>query len=95
MTYMKLDQRARYHIWQALFKSRTWYSVVLTTRISTQMQKWARSYLYRSIKNLMGIQGNPSTDRVYRSTFLESKEDTLNLIWTQAIVNKIMKTPVK
>ena len=34
MAYMKLDQKARYHIWQALFKSRTWYSIVLTTRIS-------------------------------------------------------------
>ena len=37
MAYMKLDQRARYHVWQALFKSRTWYSIVLTTRLSQEM----------------------------------------------------------
>ena len=42
----------------------------------------------------MGILGNPSTDAIYHSTFLESQGDTLNLIWTQAIVNRMLKTPV-
>ena len=37
MAYMKLDQDARYHIWQALFKSRCWYSIVVTSRLSKTM----------------------------------------------------------
>ena len=94
MAYMKLDQSARYHIWQTLFKSRTWYSIIMTTRISEPMKKWAQSYLYRSIKTLMGISGNPSTDSVYRSTFLETQNDVVNLIWTQSISNRMLKTPV-
>ena len=62
MAYMKLDQDARYHVWQALFKSRTWYSVILTTRISPAMATWTKGYLYRSIKTLINITGNPNTD---------------------------------
>ena len=31
MNYMCLDKAARYHVWQALFKSRLWYSLVLTS----------------------------------------------------------------
>ena len=42
----------------------------------------------------MGVTGNPSTDRVYQTTFLESQDDTLNLIWSQAIVTKMLKTPI-
>ena len=94
MAYMKLDQPSRYHVWQALFKSRTWYSIVLTSRLADKLQSWAKGYLYRSIKALMGVTGNPSTDRVYQSTFLESQDDTLNLIWSQAIVTKMLKTPI-
>ena len=91
---MKLDQPSRYHVWQALFKSRTWYSIVLTSRLADKLQSWAKGYLYRSIKALMGVTGNPSTDRVYQTTFLESQDDTLNLIWSQAIVTKMLKTPI-
>ena len=69
MAYMKLNPEARYHIWQALFKSRVWYSIVLSTRISEKMKKWSKSYLYQSIKMLRGITGNPNTDTMYLQIF--------------------------
>ena len=91
---MKLDQEARYHIWQALFKSRVWYSIVLTTRISDRMKQWSQGYLYRSIKMLRGITGRPSTEVTYQQTFQFNPDETLNYIWTQALVNRLLSTPV-
>ena len=57
------------------------------------MATWAKGYLYRSIKALMGITGNPNTDAVYDATFLESQDTAMNLIWTQSIANRMLKTP--
>jgi hypothetical protein len=58
------------------------------------MATWAKGYLYRSIKALMGITGKPSTDTVYNATFLETQDTVMNLIWTQSIANRLLKTPV-
>ena len=40
MNYMQLEPAARYHVWQALMKSRLWYSIVLTSRISPKVKTW-------------------------------------------------------
>ena len=75
MAYMKLDPEARYHIWQALFKSRVWYSIVLTTRLNKKFKDWTLSFLYRAIKQITGLKGNPSMDKTFASTFmLDDKE---------------------
>ena len=65
MNYMCLDKGARYHVWQALFKSRLWYSLVLTSRISTKVKEWMQGYLYRSVIGLMRVKGKPQKDRVF------------------------------
>ena len=65
MNYMQLEPAARYHVWQALMKSRLWYSIVLTSRISPKVKAWMQSYLYRSVKGLMRIKGNPSTELLF------------------------------
>ena len=52
MNYMHLNEDTRYHLWQALLKSRLWYSIVITSRLSPQIENWASSYLYDSVKQL-------------------------------------------
>ena len=58
------------------------------------MATWAKGYLYRSIKALMGITGKPSADTVSNATFLETQDTVMNLIWTQSIANRMLKTPI-
>ena len=81
MNYMQLDPAARYHVWQALLKSRLWYSLVLTSRVSPRIRTWMQGYIYRSVKALMRIEGNPSTERVYRETFGQDKDQVIESIW--------------
>ena len=93
MNYMCLDKGARYHVWQALFKSRLWYSLVLTSRISTKMKEWMKGYLYRSVIGLMRVKGKPQKDRVFQATFNQDKEQVIEAIWKQALTAKLLKTP--
>ena len=93
MNYMCLDKGARYHVWQALFKSRLWYSLVLTSRISTKVKEWMQGYLYRSVIGLMRVKGKPQKDRVFQATFNQDKEQVIETIWKQALTAKLLKTP--
>lgn len=90
---MKIDQATKYHIWQALLKSRVWYSIVLASRLSPKIKTWTTSYLYQSVKQLMGVKGNPKAEKIYHSTFLRDESTTMQNIWSHSIVNKLLKTP--
>ena len=93
MNYMQLDSSARYHVWQALLKSRLWYSLVLTSRVSPGIKTWVQGYLYRSVKALMRVEGNPSADLVYQATFGQDRDQVIEAVWKQAITAKLLKTP--
>ena len=94
LSYTKLDKAAKYHVWQALFKSRVWYSIILTTRLNAQMKKWTQSFLYRSLKQITGLKGNPNTEKLYNCVFLMDQQHTIEALWAQAISRKLLKEDI-
>ena len=64
LTNGKLDIANRYAVWHSLFKSKVWYQVVLLSSISEAIRTWANGYIYRSLKQLLNLQGNPNAETV-------------------------------
>ena len=69
----KLTNETRYTVWHQLFKSKTWYLLILTSRISPRLRLWGESFLYRGVKSLLNIRGLPNKQKLLQSCFRGSQ----------------------
>lgn len=53
---LKLDSKARWHIYQSLFRSRVSNGMNLITAIDSEAHSWLKGFTYRSLKLLLGIK---------------------------------------
>ena len=49
--------------------------------------------MYRGLKSLIGLKGLPSSEKLFKSTFLNNKADFIEAAWAQALARKFLKTP--
>ena len=66
----------------------------MTTRLNKKFREWTLSFLYRAIKKIANIKGNPNTEKTFQSTFmLESKDEVIDAMWSHALASKFLKIP--
>lgn len=70
-----MDGLAKYHLFQALFRSRVAYAVNLLSPISTKIRTWFEGYYYRAIKSLLGVKENAKTEKLLSTCLGMSFED--------------------
>lgn len=69
LTSPKLNSTDRYSIWHTLYKSSVWYSIVILSNQNEDIHKWANRFLYRGVKHLLHLKGNPATEKVFGAAF--------------------------
>ena len=69
MRKKQLSPGAKLQLWQALFKGKLWYQLTVLSVHSELVQKWMTGFLYRGIKALLSLKGQPGTNTVFEYAF--------------------------
>jgi hypothetical protein len=72
-----LDGASKFHLFQALFRSRVSYAMNILAYFDRDTAKWFKSYWYQSIKTLLNIGDNIKMERLFSFTLGESFESFL------------------
>ena len=75
----------RYHIWQTLWKANYWYELVLAGMFSQKILEWTKSTIYRGIKILLNLKGNPNAKKLLLSTTGYSPDNFMEHEWRKQV----------
>lgn len=89
----KLNGQSRNHIFQALFKSITQYMQNLLSVFSQEERTWMKKFMYRSVKELTGVKGNPKMETLLRTALGQCYEDYLKSEQLKTLHNMYTKAP--
>jgi hypothetical protein len=90
----KFDGSASYHLWQAIFKSTINYATNVITIYDKKTKRWFESYLYESIKQLLGIKDKVS-QKLLHEICLGMPFDDYMANQQQNTLKRMLSYPVK
>lgn len=73
----RINGLTRYHLFQALFRSRVAYPINLMAPISKKVKDWYKGFYYRALKALLRIKENANTEKLLRICLGKSFEEFL------------------
>ena len=80
----KLNDQARYEVWQSLFRSKASYAAEILCYESKPFNKWLKSYNYDGLRQLAKFKGKPNKEVLLKNAVGHNWDCWLN--------DKLMKT---
>lgn len=86
-----LNRDTAHHVWQALFKSRSYYMMKVLLYFSKKMTSWYLKTMYRSLMSLFRLKGKPSKTKVFSLVFGTTTEEFLKFEAEEGIASWLLK----